>query len=136
MKAINEYLLSSTLQWIEQTLQRLNIDSIYYTAAEVLIDIDESCTHYTAYLSLQEVIKKHVLNKKNPILALWDAPREDKNWEPENCNIHMLKKATQGMKIEEEGSDESAKEENFIEDLDMALYKYKIFDNIGYNFTS
>ena len=48
----------------------------------------------------------------------------------------MLKKATQGMKIEEERSDESAKEENFIEDLDMALYKYKIFDNISYNFTS
>ena len=77
--------------------------------------------HYTAYLSLQEVIKKHMLNEENPILALCNTPREGRNWKSENCNVYMLEKATQGMKIEEEGPDEDAREKDFMEDLDMTL---------------
>lgn len=102
-------------------MQKLNIDFIYYTAAEALVDVDESRMHYTTYLSLQEAIKKHMLNEENLILALCDALRGGRSWEHENCNVHIPEEATQDMKIRREGPDEGAREEDFMEDFDMAL---------------
>ena len=101
----------------------MNVDLSALDMSETSLDSENS--HRTIYLSLREVITKHIANEEESILSLCKSPVDAQKWRPTNdsaCTTNVRDfENVEDMNLTKENSNENAMKMNFEENLEMTM---------------